>query len=78
MSKLPMLTAKELIKILFQLGFVLKRQKGSHKFFQHSDGRTTVVPDHGSEKIDRGLLNKIIKQDLLMTIDGFIKIALTK
>jgi len=73
MSKLPLLTAKELIKILLKLGFELKRQKGSHKFFQHKDGRTTVIPDHGSEQIDRGLLNKIIRQDLMMTIEAFLK-----
>jgi len=54
MSKLPLLTAKELIKILLKLGFELKRQKGSHKFFQHPDSRTTVIPDHGNEQIDRG------------------------
>ena len=74
MSRLPLLTAKELIKILLHLGFELKRQKGSHKFFQHKDGRTTVIPDHGTEQIDRGLLNKIIKQDLMMTIDHFLNI----
>jgi predicted RNA binding protein YcfA (HicA-like mRNA interferase family) len=74
MSKLPLITAKELIKILFQMGFELKRQKGSHKFFQHSDGRTTVIPDHKGEQLDRGLLNKIIKQDLLISIEGFLKL----
>lgn len=74
MSKLPLLTAKELIKVLLRLGFELKRQKGSHKFFQHNDGRTTVIPDHGSEQIDRGLLNKIIKQDLMMSIDDFMNV----
>jgi len=74
MSKLPLLTAKELIRILHNLGFELKRQKGSHKFFQHGDGRTTVIPDHGKETIDRGLLNKIIKQDLLMSIEDFINL----
>ncbi len=76
MSKLPILSANELIKILFKLGFELKRQKGSHKFFQHPDGRTTVVPDHGNETIDRGLLNKIIKQDLLMSIEEYLEIKL--
>ncbi len=74
MSRLPLLNAKEVIKILLILGFELKRQKGSHKFFQHSDGRTTVIPDHGSEKIDRGLLNKIIKQDLFMSIEEFLSV----
>lgn len=53
------------------MGFELKSQKGSHKFFQHSDGRTTVIPDHKGEQLDRGLLNKIIKQDLLISIEGF-------
>jgi len=69
-----MITAKELIKILLELGFELKRQKGSHKFFQHKDGRTTVIPDHGTEQLDRGLLNKIIKQDLMISIESFLKI----
>ena len=69
-----MITARELITILIKLGFELKRQKGSHKFFQHKDGRTTVVLDHGTEQIDRGLLNKIIKQDLMITIETFLKI----
>jgi len=64
-------TAKTII-IIVGLGFELKRQKGSHKFFQHCDGRTTVIPDHGSEQIDRGLLNKIIKQDLMMSIEDFV------
>lgn len=73
MSKLPLLTAKELIKILEKLDFEYKRQKGSHKFFQHKDGRTTVIPEHGNEQIDRGLLNKIIKQDLQMNLEDFIK-----
>lgn len=70
-----MYTAKELMTILYMLGFEMKRQKGSHKFFQHKDGRTTVIPDHGSEKIDRGLLNKIIKQDLLMSVENFLLVS---
>jgi predicted RNA binding protein YcfA (HicA-like mRNA interferase family) len=74
MSKLPLLTAKELIIILLKLEFKCKRQKGSHKFFQHDDGRTTVIPDHGGEQIDRGLLNKIIRQDLQLNVEDFIKL----
>ena len=74
MSRLPLLSAKELIKILVAIGFVCKRQKGSHMFFQHKDGRTTIVPNHPGEQIDRGLLNKIIKQDLQMNIKDFLKL----
>ena len=50
MTKLPLLSANELSKILVKMGFLLKRQEGSHVFFQHSDGRTTVVPNHPGEK----------------------------
>ena len=74
MSKLPLLTANQLVIILIKLGFVLKRQKGSHMFFQHRDGRTTVIPNHPGEQIDRGLLNKIIRQDLEMSVKEFIKL----
>jgi len=63
MSKLPLLTAKKISKILKKLGFEFKRQKGCHMFFEHPDGRTTVIPNHPGEKIDRELLNKIIKHD---------------
>lgn len=73
MSKLPQLTAIELIKILIKHGFICKRQKGSHMFFEHPDGRTTVIPNHPGEKLDRGLLNKIIKHDLQMTREEFLE-----
>ena len=73
MTKLPLLTALEVAKILQKLGFQLKRQKGSHMFFEHPDGRTTVIPNHPGEHIDRGLLNKIIKHDLQITRDEFVE-----
>lgn len=75
MAQVPLLTAREVAKILQKLGFECKRQKGSHMFFEHSDGRTTVIPNHGGEKIDRGLLNKIIKHDLHITRDEFLRQA---
>ena len=73
MSKVPLLTAREVAKILEKLGFVFKRQKGSHMFFEHPDGRTTVILNHPSEKIDGGLLNKIIKHDLQINREEFLK-----
>lgn len=42
-------------------------------FFRHPDGRTTLVPVHPTEEIDRGLLNKIIKKDLKMTREEFVR-----
>ena len=73
MAKLPLMTAREVSKILEKIGFKFIRQKGSHMFFDHPDGRTTVIPNHPGEKIDRGLLNKIIKHDLQMTREEFLK-----
>lgn len=73
MTKLPLLNAKEVAKVLNKLGFEMKRQEGSHMFFEHLDGRTTVIPNHSGEDIDRGLLNKIIKHDLNITREEFIK-----
>jgi predicted RNA binding protein YcfA (HicA-like mRNA interferase family) len=72
MSKLPSLKSSELIKILQHIGFKKIRQKGSHVFLRHSDGRFTIVPVHPGEKIDRGLLNKIIKKELEMTREEFL------
>ena len=46
MAKLPLLSVKELVKILNKFGFKFVRQTGSHMFFKHDDGRTTVVPVH--------------------------------
>ena len=75
MPKLPLLTAKEVAKILKKLGFEFKRQEGSHMFFEHLDGRTTVIPNHPGEEIDRGLLNKIVKHDLKISREEFLKHA---
>ena len=61
MPKLPVVTAKQLIKILEKLDFAETRQKGSHKFFKHADGRVTSVPFHTGD-ISKGLLRKILNQ----------------
>ena len=62
MSKLPMTSAKELEKILFRLGFEEKRQKGSHRFYKHADGRYTTIPHHPGEDLSRPLIRTILKQ----------------
>ena len=73
MAKLPLLNPKEIIKILNKLGFKFIRQEGSHMFFEHSDGKTTVIPNHPTDHVDRGLLNKIIKHDLQINREDFLK-----
>ena len=64
MGKLPQTSANEFIKILEKIGFKVTRQKGSYIFPRNQDGRTTVVPNHPWDKLDRWLLNKILKKDI--------------
>ena len=59
---LPILKARELIRVLQKLGFVAVRQKGSHLFLAHPDGRATLVVIHGGEDIGRGLLRQILRE----------------
>ena len=75
MSKLPQLTAVELIKILLRIGFKALRQEGSHIFLRHDDGRTTVVPNRPGRKLDRGLLNKIIRKDIQISREEFMRLT---
>lgn len=61
MSKLAIVSATQMSKILRHLGFLFVRQKGSHAYFKHSDGRATVVPIHKGEDIGRGLIRAILR-----------------
>ncbi|PJE69280.1 hypothetical protein COU96_00605 [Candidatus Shapirobacteria bacterium CG10_big_fil_rev_8_21_14_0_10_38_14] len=60
MTRLSPIKVRKLIKFLKNKGFYEVRQKGSHKFFAHTDGRTTVIPFHPTKEISRGLLRKIL------------------
>tara|TARA_Y100000310_G_scaffold345859_1_gene471614 strand:- start:8971 stop:9192 length:222 start_codon:yes stop_codon:yes gene_type:complete len=71
--KLPVVNSKSLIKIMKKLDFVEIRQKGSHKTFKHKDGRVLTIAVH-SAPIPPGLLNRIIKQDLRLSREEFIKL----
>lgn len=73
--RLPQLSAVELMKILSKIGFKVIRQEGSHVFLRHDDGRTTVIPNHPGRKLDRGLLNKILRKDIQISRNDFMKYA---
>lgn len=73
MTKLPILRGEDLVKLLQSIGFAVVRQKGSHVFLLHRDGRRTVVPVHKGKDIDRGLLRKIIR-DIEMTYEEFVEL----
>ncbi len=73
MSKLPLIDAGHFEKILFQLGFEKVRQKGSHSFYRHPDGRYTTLPHHGSIDLSRPLIREILKQ-IDLTTDEYLKL----
>ena len=72
--KLPVLKSDELIKILEGPGFVYLRQKGSHARYGHVDGRVTTVPVHPGKDIPRGLLRKIIREDIKIELEEFLNL----
>ncbi len=75
MSKLTLVSPAQMAKILRHSGFILIRQKGSHAYFRHSDGRATVVPIHKGEDLGRGLIRTILK-DVDISVAEYEKLRL--
>ncbi len=59
MTRLPAATGAEVVRALERAGFARIRQRGSHVFMRHPDGRATVVPVHSGETLGPGLLSRI-------------------
>lgn len=72
MSKIPLIDAKTFEKLLLSLGFEIKRQKGSHVFYRHPDGRHTTLPHHKARNIGRSLIREILRQ-IDLTPEEFIE-----
>jgi predicted RNA binding protein YcfA (HicA-like mRNA interferase family) len=72
MGKYPILKPKEVVAILERLGFIEVRQRGSHKQFRHSDGRSTTIPFHSGRDISPILLRQIAK-DVGLTVEELLK-----
>lgn len=62
MSKLKIVNASRLEKLIFKIGFTKTRHKGSHAFYRHPDGRTTTIPHHPGCDISRPLLREILRE----------------
>lgn len=73
MDKIKPLPAKKVIMVLEKIGFTQTRQKGSHLFMRHPDGRTTLITVHPGEDIGKGLIRKIIS-DAKLTRDEWFEL----
>jgi predicted RNA binding protein YcfA (HicA-like mRNA interferase family) len=69
-SRLPIVNYKTMNKLLLKLEFKVVRQKGSHVFYRHVDGRTTTIPNHQRMDLARPLLREILRE-IELTIDEF-------
>ena len=72
MGTVPILRPHEVIAILLRLGFTEVRQRGSHKQFRDSQGRSTTVPFHQGRDISPILLRQISK-DIGIALDEMLK-----
>lgn len=74
MPQLPIISGKALIKLLQNIGFTVVRINGSHHRLKHLDGRVTTVPVHKNQDLPKGLLRKIIREDLELAPNEFINL----
>lgn len=69
MTRLPRLTAQEIIKVLESKGFALVRQSGSHKIYRNPEGVRTTVPFHPGKILHPKLLKSIMEDADLSAAD---------
>ncbi|MCD6418515.1 type II toxin-antitoxin system HicA family toxin [bacterium] len=74
MSKLPAIEGSELVKFLRWLGFKVIRRRGSHIRLASDDGRITTVPVHKGKTLPKGLLRTIIREDMELELQEFLKL----
>ena len=58
------------VVVLLLLGFKKVRQKGSHAFYKHPDGRCTTLPHHGARVLARPLIREILRE-IEITVDEY-------
>jgi predicted RNA binding protein YcfA (HicA-like mRNA interferase family) len=73
LTRLRLVTYRELRKVAESSGFEWQRRQGSHNTFRNSEGRIIVIPDHGAQAIVRPLLRKILR-DIGISVNEYHKI----
>ncbi|MDQ7839654.1 MAG: type II toxin-antitoxin system HicA family toxin [bacterium] len=62
MTRLPIVNARKMERVLLRLGFDAVRQKGGHVFYRHPNGRTTTIPHHPGRDLARPLIREILRE----------------
>jgi len=75
MKNLPALSSRIVLKVLQKCGFEKDRQKGSHLILIHpTTHKRVVLPIHKGKTIKKPLLQSIIKNDMEMTVEDFLRL----
>lgn len=71
MSRLPVLSAREVVKALRKIGYEFDHQRGSHMVLRQTESphRRLTVPDHA--EIAKGTLRALLRQAGL-TVNEFL------
>ncbi|HEX5482600.1 MAG TPA: type II toxin-antitoxin system HicA family toxin [Terriglobia bacterium] len=59
---MPSASARDFQTIARRLGFIRRRQTGSHERWNHPDGRAMTIPLHGGREIGPPLFFKLLRQ----------------
>lgn len=74
MTRMPQVTARELVRFLKAQGFIEDRQSGSHLTLWHEGRNVSVtVPVHTGTDIGRGLATRILK-DGGFTVEDYLRL----
>jgi predicted RNA binding protein YcfA (HicA-like mRNA interferase family) len=74
-KKQLVLSGKDFIRLLEKMGFVVVRINGSHHRLKHEDGRVTTIAVHKNDDLPKGLMRKIIREDLKLDLEDFEKLV---
>ena len=68
MSRLPVLSGREIVKALTRIGYYVRDQRGSHVHLRHPARPSLTIPAH--REVARGTLRAIIRASGL-TVEEF-------
>ncbi len=71
MTKLPVVSGKDVLKVLRKIGYYVRDQRGSHVHLRHPYRRPLTIPLH--PVIAKGTLRTIIRE-VELTVEEFVKL----
>ena len=71
MSRLPVMSGDDFVRVIMKAGFALDHTEGSHMILLHPTGRRLSVPRH--RELGRGLLRSLIR-DAGLNREEFVRL----